>query len=65
MPQALTTEATREILALLERANGRIAAAYPGEPAHRQPVHTVYGGAHLFKSDIAEKLGAAALKTFE
>ncbi|MQA29879.1 MAG: phosphoenolpyruvate kinase [Luteitalea sp.] len=26
----------------------------------RQPVHTVYGGAHLFASDIAQKLGAKA-----
>jgi hypothetical protein len=63
MPQALTTEATREILALLEHANRRIAAAYPGEAPHRQPVHTVYGGAHLFKADIAAKLGAGARDT--
>jgi citrate lyase beta subunit len=27
----------------------------------RQPVHTVYGGAHLFREDTAQKLGAAAL----
>jgi citrate lyase beta subunit len=65
MPHLLTTEATREILALLDRANRRIAADYPGEPAHRQPVHTVYGGAHLFKADIAEKLGAGALRSLE
>jgi citrate lyase beta subunit len=31
----------------------------------RQPVHTVYGGAHLFKANIAQKLGAAALKTLD
>src|SRR5687767_6143629 len=30
------------------------------DPSLRQPVHTVYGGAHLFKSDIAPKLGARA-----
>jgi uncharacterized protein DUF6986 len=29
---------------------------------NRQPVHTVYGGAHLFSADIARKLGAGALK---
>ena len=29
----------------------------------RQPVHTVYGGAHLFKPDTAAKLGALALRT--
>lgn len=29
----------------------------------RQPVHTVYGGAHLFKAGIASKLGAMAIET--
>jgi citrate lyase beta subunit len=29
----------------------------------RQPVHTVYGGAHLFAPDTATKLGAIAIKT--
>ena len=29
----------------------------------RQPVHTVYGGAHLFSPDTPAKLGAIALKT--
>jgi citrate lyase beta subunit len=31
-------------------------------PAAREPVHTVYGGAHLFKADTAQKLGAVALR---
>ena len=30
--------------------------------SNRQPVHTVYGGAHLFTADAASKLGALALK---
>ena len=29
----------------------------------RQPVHTMYGGAHLFASDTTPKLGAIALRT--
>jgi citrate lyase beta subunit len=29
----------------------------------RQPVHTVYGGAHLFTPDTSTKLGAIALRT--
>ncbi len=29
----------------------------------RQPVHTVYGGAHLFKPEIGSSLGAMALET--
>ncbi len=33
--------------------------------ARRQPIHTVYGGAHLFKADTAAKLGAAAIKTLD
>ena len=31
--------------------------------SERQPVHTVYGGAHLFKAEIASTLGAMALET--
>jgi citrate lyase beta subunit len=31
----------------------------------RQPVHTVYGGAHLFKADTARKLGSTALRTLD
>ena len=30
--------------------------------SRRQPIHTVYGGAHLFKADTAAKLGATALR---
>jgi citrate lyase beta subunit len=49
----------------LTRANRSINERYPGDAATRQPVHTVYGGAHLFAADIAQKLGAAALKTLD
>ncbi len=45
----------------LDKANVRVAERFPGEPAARQPVHTVYGGAHLFKADAAQKLGGVAL----
>ncbi len=38
---------------------------YPGESGSRQPVHTVYGGAHLFKSDTAVRLGQLAVRSFE
>jgi len=34
-------------------------------PSRRQPIHTVYGGAHLFKADTAARLGATALKALE
>jgi citrate lyase beta subunit len=42
----------------LDKANLRVAELFPGDSPRRQPVHTVYGGAHLFKADTAAKLGA-------
>jgi citrate lyase beta subunit len=42
-----------------------LAKRYPGESGARQPVHTVYGGAQLFKSDTTVKLGALALRALQ
>jgi citrate lyase beta subunit len=42
-------------------AGTRIGADFPGERPDRQPVHTVYGGAHLFSSGTAPRLGELAL----
>ena len=39
------------------------AAAVETHSHRRQPIHTVYGGAHLFKSDSAARLGGTALRT--
>jgi citrate lyase beta subunit len=47
----------------LIQANSEVAASYPGETGHRQPVHTVYGGAHLFKAETAQRLGTLALRS--
>ncbi|HEX7418366.1 MAG TPA: phosphoenolpyruvate kinase [Thermoanaerobaculia bacterium] len=33
---------------------------FPGNAGERQPVHTVYGGAHLFKFNTTRKLGETA-----
>jgi citrate lyase beta subunit len=62
MKTTLTSEITAPILEPLIRANQAHDALFPGEPAERQPVHTVYGGAHLFKDDTAITLGSLALK---
>ncbi len=48
--------------ATLRQANADFEAAYPGDSGSRQPVHTVYGGAHLFKRDTAAELGALAVR---
>lgn len=52
---------SKAILKKLARANQVIARAWPGESEARQPVHTVYGGAHLFKAESARRLGALAI----
>jgi len=49
----------------LDKANIRTAERFPGDSPARQPVHTVYGGAHLFKADAAQKLGSVALKSLQ
>jgi citrate lyase beta subunit len=60
MNQTLSDESTKQIAARLHQANLAAAEIYPGETGNRQPVHTVYGGAHLFKSDSAQRLGKVA-----
>ncbi|MBA3767849.1 MAG: phosphoenolpyruvate kinase, partial [Acidobacteria bacterium] len=65
MKRSLSDESRREATRLLEKANLAIAERYPGETGRRQPVHTVYGGAHLFKADSAQRLGALALRSLE
>src|SRR5262245_18162372 len=61
MPTSLTERDTLDALARLTEANRAFTLAYPGDRGHRQPVHTVYGGAHLFTAGSAKKLGVAAL----
>ena len=56
---------TAALLARLRETGARLAAIYPGEVGGRQPVHTVYGGAHLFTADTAPRLGALALRALE
>jgi citrate lyase beta subunit len=65
MKTSLTDDAAREIGARLRTANGVTARLHPGESARRQPVHTVYGGAHLFKADTAPRLGSLARRALE
>jgi hypothetical protein len=61
--QGATSIAPRDLGAILKRlraTNTAVAAHHPGETGDRQPVHTVYGGAHLFKSDTASRMGSVA-----
>jgi hypothetical protein len=49
----------------LAESNAAFKRHYPADSFHRQPVHTVYGGANLFKAGFAGKLGAIALNTLD
>ena len=46
----------------LSQANTTFNEIYPGDRSDRQPVHTLYGGANLFKSDAPILLGNRALE---
>lgn len=50
----------RTVLDRLKSSDRTDARVYPGEPIGRQPVHTVYGGGHLFRRDTARRLGETA-----
>lgn len=58
----LPDQTLRDLAARLKTSHEAIARHYPGEAGSRQPVHTVYGGAHLFKADTTRKLGELSLR---
>lgn len=65
MKNSLTEELSRGLSTKLQQANQAFSQKYAGETGQRQPVHTVYGGAHLFKSDSAERLGGLARRSLD
>jgi hypothetical protein len=64
-PNSLSSEELAPIVATLASENLAFMRSYPGESDRRQAVHTVYGGAHLFKADSTGKLGAVALRSLQ
>jgi citrate lyase beta subunit len=65
MNNSLSSEFLATLTTKLGSSMTTFAERYPGESGRRQPVHTMYGGAHLFKSDTAVRLGGLAVKSFE
>ena len=53
------------LLTSLRSANLYFQQRYPGDRPDRQPVHTVYGGANLFKADTCIRMGEIALKSLQ
>ena len=65
MKPSLSNESLADLTNRLRGANEDFTGHYPGETGRRQPVHTVYGGAHLFKSDSASRLGSLARRSLD
>lgn len=63
MKFSISNEQKENLLNELQTANLRFQRIYPGDKPDRQPVHTVYGGANLFKSDTVIKMGEIALRS--
>lgn len=57
---SLDSQTMRTLQDGLTSAQAAFAARFPGESSARQPLHVVYGGAHLFKAETAQKLGTLA-----
>jgi citrate lyase beta subunit len=64
MKSSLTEASIERTIGKLSATNREFADNYPGESGRRQPVHTVYGGAHLFRADSARRLGQVAERVF-
>lgn len=60
LSETFLTQAFRE----LEEANRRFLGHYPGDRGDRQPIHTLYGGAQLYRAETTEKIGELARKHF-
>lgn len=61
MKLSIPTDSRDAVMKDLHVANIAFQQKYPGDLPDRQPVHTVYGGANLFKSDTTQRMGQAAL----
>ncbi|HUK31726.1 MAG TPA: hypothetical protein VLV89_11475 [Candidatus Acidoferrum sp.] len=61
---AISEEKVAKLFSRLDLSVGKLPRGY-GAPEKRQPVHTVYGGAHLFRADSARRLGDIALRAME
>ncbi len=65
MNLSISEQETASLLGTLQVANLKFQKTYPGDKPDRQPVHTVYGGANLFKSDTTLKMGEVALRSLK
>jgi citrate lyase beta subunit len=57
---SLDSQTMRTLQEGLTAAQTEFGARFPGESSARQPISVIYGGAHLFKAETAQKLGSLA-----
>ncbi len=65
MDLSITEAAKDKVFNRLRQANLAFQDIYPGDRQDRQPIHTVYGGANLFRSDTAAKMGEIAMRSLK
>ena len=65
MAKLTLEEETPAVLDRLADANHAFNHRYSGVPEGRQPIHTVYGGAQLFRADIGRRLGRGAVASLQ
>jgi len=65
MNLSLPAESLDDITQRLADANARFHQRYPGGSIERQPIHSVYGGAQLFKAGGHMRLGSLALASMD
>ena len=65
MDYTIPLDKKEKLFGSLREANTAFQKIYPGDRSERQPVHTLYGGANLFKYDSAKALGERALEVLE
>lgn len=65
MKTSIPNKKKKKLFSQLNEANSAFQKIYPGDRSERQPVHTVYGGANLFKYNSAGLLGERAIESFK
>ncbi len=65
MSKTVLHDGDEGVLLIVKDAKAKRVKALKTNSTSRSPVHVVYGGAHLFKSDTPRKLGEIALRSLE
>ncbi|MEO8720777.1 MAG: phosphoenolpyruvate kinase [Ginsengibacter sp.] len=65
MDYSIKQEEKEELMKSLQIANLAFQMKYPGDKPDRQAVHTMYGGANIFKNDTTVRMGEIALRNFK